>query len=188
MESYKRHTQDLNIIIVPESKTCGWGWRQGIAAARAPYIALTSDDLECVSNRWADVCAEVVDEGLLPCPRVYRPDGLIESQGGDMTAVAHLHAHHRKDRAPTDFTTVPFMSAKQAEMIGMVDLQYACDVWVSYRGRQLGYETVLAHGYDLVHHYEMAGRGAGYSQNERNEMDTATMYEELAKHEVLDVR
>jgi hypothetical protein len=63
----------------------------------------------------------------------------------------------------------------------MLPIQYSCDVWVSYRGRQLGYETRLVHGYDLVHHQEQVGRGAGMAQHERDAMDTATMREELAK-------
>ena len=90
-----------------------------------------------------------------------------------MDAIGHLLNRHRKDWSPCDFTTVPFMSASQAEAIGMLDIQYSCDVWVSYRGRQLGYETVLRHGYDLVHHQEQVGRGAGMSQNERDAIDTA---------------
>ena len=61
----------------------------------------------------------------------------------------------------------------------MLDIQYCCDVWVSYRGRQLGYDTVLRHGYDLVHHQEQVGRGAGMSQNERDAIDTAVMRERL---------
>ena len=96
-----------------------------------------------------------------------------------MSAVGHLLNRHRKDGAPCDFTVVPFLSRYQAEVIGMLDIQYSCDVWVSYRGRQLGYETVLRHGYDLVHHQEQVGRGAGMSQNERDAIDTQTMFEQL---------
>ena len=183
VESFRKNTADLNVIVVSESVTCGWGWRQGLAASRAPYVALVADDLECVSDIWAEVCIATVDKGLLPCPRVYTPEGAIESQGGDMNAVAHLANRHRKDKALCDFTTVPFMSAKQAEKIGMLDIQYCCDVWVSYRGRQLGYETVLRHRYDLVHYQEQVGRGAGMGQAERNEMDAETMFKRLAEYE-----
>ena len=62
----------------------------------------------------------------------------------------------------------------------MIPTQYCCDVWVSYRGRQLGYETVLRHGFDLIHHQEQVGRGAGMSQNDRDALDMETMLEELA--------
>lgn len=186
IESFKRLTtdHDLNPIVVPDSKTCGWGWKQGIVASRAPYVALVADDLELISDDWADICISTVDQGLLPCPRVYRPDGTIESQGGDMNAYGHILARHRKDESPTDFTTVPFMSREQVDAIGMIPTQYACDTWASYRGRQLGYETVLRHGYDFIHYQEQVGRGAGMTQNERDAMDSQTMREELAKLEV----
>lgn len=182
IESFKTHTSvDLNPIVVSDSRTCGWGWRQGIAASQAPYLALVADDLELISDKWFEVCAETVDEGLLPCPRVYRPDGTVESQGGDLKAYGHLRAQHRKDRSPCDFVTVPFVSREQIERIGMLDVQYACDTWISYRGRQLGYETVLRHGWDLVHYQEQAGRGAGMDQNMRDAMDTEFMHMELAR-------
>jgi hypothetical protein len=179
VDSFKARTDDLGVIVVPDSKTCGWGWKQGLAASQAPYVALVADDLECISDTWAQVCMEMADEGLLACPRVWTPDRAIESQGGDMNALGHIIPRYRKDRSPTDFTTVPFMSREQAEAIGMLDVQYSCDVWVSYRGRQLGYETVLVHGYDLVHHQEQVGRGAGMAQNDRDAMDTETMLEAL---------
>lgn len=173
----------LNVIVVPDSKTCGWGWRQGLVASRAPYVALVADDIECVSDAWSHVCKRVADAALLPCPRVYRPDGVIESQGGDMNALGHIVSRHRKDRAACDFTTVPFLNRRQAEQIGMIDTQYCCDVWVSYRGRQLGYQTVLCHGYDLMHYQEQVGRGAGMAQHDRDEMDRVAMFAELQKYE-----
>ena len=60
--------------------------------------------------RVVERCIEAADEDLLACPRVYTPQGAIESQGGDMDAVGHLLNRHRKDGAPCDFTTVPFIS------------------------------------------------------------------------------
>lgn len=172
---------DLSTIIVRDSETCGAGWKRGLESSDAPYVALIADDLECANQKWVEVCIETVEEGLLPCPRVYTPAGDIESQGGDMNALGHILARHRKDQAPTDFTTVPFLSREQIERIGMIETQYGCDVWVSYRGRQLGYETVLRHGFDLIHHQEQVGRGAGMAQNERDAMDTETMHKELAR-------
>jgi hypothetical protein len=141
---------------------------------------LSADDIECVSSNWAEVCIETVDAGDLPCPRVWQPDGGIESQGGDMySSTGHLIRRHQRDLTSVDFTTVPFMSEEQAAQIGMIPTQYCCDVWVSYRGRRLGYETVLRHGYDLMHYQEQVGRGAGMAQHERDAMDTKTMQEAL---------
>lgn len=183
LTSFGKRTDDLNTIVMRESKTCGEGWLKGLELSEAPYVLLVADDIECASDSWFEVCREVADEGLLPCPRVWTPDGSVESQGGDMNAMGHIIARYQKDRTPVDFTTVPFMSREQADAIGMIETQYGCDTWVSYRGRQLGYETVLTHGYDLVHHQHPVGRGAGMSQPERDAMDTQTMREELAKHE-----
>lgn len=184
-ESFEQNTYEsnghrLNVIVVPDSKTCGWGWQQGLMASDAPYVALVADDIECRSGYWAEVCIDTVDMDFIPCPRVFTPDGRIESQGGDMHAFGHILQRPRRNESLCDFTTVPFLSRQQADEIGMIGTQYACDVWASYRGRQLGYDTILRHGYDLIHHQHPVGRGAGMSQNERDALDTQTMFTELA--------
>lgn len=179
LSSFEARSDDLTAIIVRDSPTCGQGWIEGLERSTAPYVLLACDDQECASSVWAEVCIEAADEGLLPCPRVYTPGGMIESQGGDMNAPGHLITRHRKDRSPCDFTVVPFMSREQVERIGMLPVHYGSDVWVSYRGRQLGYETVLVHGFDLIHHQEQIGRGAGMTQNERDAMDCETVFAEL---------
>lgn len=182
LESFERFTDaNLNEIVVQNSETCGAGWIEGLERSSAPYVALVADDLQLASDTWVEVCIETVEKGLLPCPRVYQPDGTIESQGGDMNAYGHILSRHTKDWAEVGFTTVPFLSREQIDRIGMIPTQYACDTWVSHRGRQLGYETVLRHGYDFIHHQEQVGRGAGMGQNERDALDTRTMHEELAR-------
>lgn len=179
LASFERHATVLNEIVIQNSSTCGEGWMEGLKRAKADHIAFVADDLECIGPDWLDVCIETVNLGMLPCPRVYTPQGTIESQGGDMNAYGHLIARPTKDLREVDFTTVPFCSREQIEAIGMIPTQYCCDVWVSYRGRQLGYETVLRHGYDLIHHQHPVGRGAGMGQNERDAMDCAAMFDKL---------
>lgn len=183
LESFAGAYENLIVTTIVDSPTCGEGWMTGLETAEAPYVALVADDLELVSDRWPECCIEVVDRGALPCPRVYTPEGIVESQGGDMNAVGHILPRHRRNGSPCDFTTVPFMSRQQAERIDMLPIQYSCDVWVSYRGRQLGYETELCHGFDLIHYQEQAGRGAGMSQGERDAMDTAAMFAKLEEHD-----
>lgn len=183
LESFDRFTDEaLNEIIIRDPPTCGEGWIEGLERSKSPYVALVADDLEVISENWAEVCISTVDRGLLPCPRVYGPDLAIESQGGDMNAYQHVLARHTKDSAEVDFTTVPFCSREQIDRIGMLPIHYGSDVWVSHRGRQLGYETILRHGWDLIHHRESPARGAGMTQDERDAMDTQTMREELARH------
>lgn len=172
--------------VIEDSKTCGWGWELGMELSTADYLLLACDDQEFLGEQWVDICVETVEEGLLPCPRVWLPNGAIESQGGDMDAFAHIIGRPQKDRTLVDYTTIPFLSAKQAQEIGMLaDLHYCTDVWVSYRGRQLGYETVLRHGFDVRHWHEAPHRGAGMSQSDRDAMDEATMRKELSKCESL---
>jgi hypothetical protein len=182
--SYRRTASvEVNPIVVSESKTCGWGWQQGLAARRAPYVLLACDDQEAISERWADVCIATAEAGMLPCPRVWFADGSLESNGGDMEMLNHVNPRPQKDGTSVGYTTVPFMSAEQAEAIGMLDVHYAGDVWVSYRGRQLGYETVLRHGFDLVHHRVEHGRGAGMTVVERDAIDCEAVFARLEELE-----
>lgn len=173
--SFVAVSDEVNPIVVKDSPTCGEGWITGLRESTADHVALVADDLELVSDTWPECCVEVTERGAIPCPRVFRADGIVESQGGDMNALGHILARHRKNGSPCDFTTVPFLTREQSLRIGMIPTQYCCDVWVSYRGRQLGYETELCHGFDLIHYQEQAGRGAGMEQGERDALDTGTM-------------
>ena len=148
----------LNHIVVSGYPACGQAWEAGIRVSDAPYLMLCADDIEAMDSDWIEPCVEAVDEDLLPAPMVFRPDGSIESAGGDMAASGCLLTDVRPNRQPVDFTPMPFLSRAQIESIGMIPSHMMCDVWVSHRGRQLGYETVLLHDYRLVHHHEMVGR------------------------------
>jgi hypothetical protein len=148
----------LNHIIVRDEPTCGLAWIEGIKRSSAEYLLLTADDIEAQDDGWIEPCVEAVDDGYLPAPVVYRPNGTVESAGGDMNSPACLITDIQADWTPVDFTVMPFWSREQARKIRMIPAHYLCDTWVSHRGRQLGYETVLRHGYHLVHHHEMTGR------------------------------
>lgn len=154
LESYHRCTAKdvLTVIVIKDEETCGIAWKKGMALSNAPYVHLTCDDLEMRSETWAGVCCETVDEGFLPCPVIYRPNESIESCGGDTNSAGHLISTMQPDKTPCGFTVLPFMSREQADAIGMVDSHYKSDVYVSDKGRQLGYETVVRHGYELIHH------------------------------------
>lgn len=142
----------LTFIVIRDEETCGAAWRKGMELSNAPYVHLTCDDLELVSDTWAGACCETVDEGLLPCPIVYRPNGEIESCGGDMNLGTNLITEEQPDKTQCDFTVVPFLSREQADAIGMIDAHYKSDVYVSHRGRQLGYETVVRIPYAFKHY------------------------------------
>ena len=178
IESYERNTAKdvLTFIVVKDEPTCGAAWKKGLGLSTAPYVALSCDDLEMTSPTWAGVACETVDRGELPCPIVRRPDGSLESCGGDMNAPACLISHMQEDGTVVDFTPVPFMSREQADAISMLEIHYGSDVWVSHRGRQLGYETTVTWGYEFVHHRSDIKR----RQAEPGEMATVTKALEAA--------
>lgn len=190
LRSYKLHAGlaiELNEIVIKDSETCGWGWRQGLKQAESDFVLLACDDQECVGPNWTMKAIEAATKGHIVCPRVWLADGAIESNGGDMRAYAHVNRQPLKDWSGVDYTTIPFLKRGQIEAIGMLDIHYASDVWVSYRGRQLGWETVLRHGFDVVHHQESVGRGAGMTQGERDQVDCATMYAKIEEMEIREL-
>ena len=162
---------EANHIVVHGYPSCGEAWAAGIRNSEADYLMLCADDIEAIDNAWIEPCVEAADEGLLPAPMVFRPDGSIESAGGDMAASGCLLTDVRPNRAVVDFTPMPFLSRAQIERIGMIPSHMMCDVWVSHRGRQLGYETVLLHDYRLTHHHEMTGRKDGTGPSDQQIYD-----------------
>lgn len=190
LKSFQERTDPdvLNTIAVHDSETCGGGWKLGLEQSTADYVLLACDDQMVVgpAGVWAARAQEAADAGYIVCPRVWSPEGRVESNGGDMNAYEHISKQPKRDWTPVDYTTVPFLAREAIERIGMLDIHYASDVWVSYRGRQLGYTTVIRHGFDIVHFQEAVGRGAGMGQGERDQMDCATMREELEQLEAVE--
>lgn len=169
----------LEVLVVEGSPTCGLAWQEGAGCASGDYIHLTADDLE-PHDGWWEPAVEACDLKKLPCPIVFNPDGNVQSAGGDLDAPSCLRTRIGEDWSPVPFTTVPFMSVRQWDAIGMIPLHYFTDVWVSERGAQLGIGTVLRTGYTLTHHNEPAGRGAGMSQGERSIHDAHAFMELIA--------
>jgi hypothetical protein len=159
VESYQRHASvDLNVIVIRDEPTVGLAWLEGIDQSSAPYVHLCCDDLEQVSPTWAETCIEITDAGQIPCPVVRRPDGSLESCGGDMNRPDCLVSEMLEDRTEVDFTTVPFGSREQIDAISMTTGHYETDTYFSHKGRQLGWPTVVAHGFEVVHHRSDVGR------------------------------
>jgi hypothetical protein len=158
--AYRERSQgaQLEIITVPKSPCCGVGWLEGASISEGDYIHLSADDLEPHEGWWQPAVA-TCDDGLIPAPTVYNPDGSVQSAGGDLTAPNCLLTDEAiEDLTPVPYTPVPFVTRDQWERIGMIPAHYMTDVWVSYRGRQLGIETVWRAGYAFMHHNEPVGR------------------------------
>lgn len=160
LASYEKHTAKgtFNFIVIRDEDTCGVAWSKGMELSTAPYVHLSCDDLELREDGWLDACRESTDEGFLPCPVVYRPDNTLESCGGDMNSGSNLIGHMQDDKTVCDFTTVPFMNREQADAIGMIGAHYKSDVYVSHRGRALGYETHVRSAYAFTHYSEAVKR------------------------------
>jgi hypothetical protein len=159
IDSCKANTAaHLDFIVVRDEPTCGRAWQRGLTLCTNPFVWLACDDLEVTSPTWAGAAIEVVDAGQIPCPLIHRPDGSIESCGGDMSAPACLLTSKSDDGTPVDFTPSPFLSLEMAQEIGMHAGHYSTDVYVSHKGRRLGYPTVVCKDFQLTHHHSMVKR------------------------------
>jgi uncharacterized protein (DUF736 family) len=158
--SYEQNTAPdaITITVIRGQDTVGKAWIEGMAKTSEPFVHLSCDDIEMASPTWAAACVEVASDGKLPAPIVRRPDGSVESAGGDMNRAHCLIEDIQADGTEVDFTPLPFMSREQADQIGMIEAHYMTDVFVSYKGRQFGYPTVVTHGYEVTHHHENPGR------------------------------
>lgn len=163
----------VNPIVVRGASSCGEGWIEGLRRSGGDYVLLCADDIEAHPDLCLVECKITADEGYLPAPIVYRPNGSIESAGGDMSAPACLLSRVEADWTPVDFTPMPFLSREQIRKIRMIPAHYMTDVYASYRGRDLGYETVLRTPYRLIHHHLAVGRIHGGSAKDRAIFDEA---------------
>lgn len=160
VESYERHTVRgiYNLIVITDEETCGKAWLRGMEKAQCDHIHLTCDDLEVTSPTWAGACMEAVANGKMPAPIVRRPDGSLESCGGDMNAMHCLISKLQPNGAEVDFSPVPFGSREQVEAIGMHPGHYETDTYFSHKGRELGWPTVVTYGYEFMHHHSNVKR------------------------------
>ena len=149
---------DLNHIVVTGQPTCGLGWIEGIKRSSADYLLLCCDDIEADPKCDLSAAIEATNDGYLPAPVIHRPNGTLESAGGDMGRPACLISEVQPDWTPVDFTPMPFGTREQVRKIRMIGAHYLTDTYWSHKGRQLGYETVLRHDFRLIHHHHSVGR------------------------------
>lgn len=172
--AYER-TEGVNVIVVEDSPTCGQGWMTGFEQSTAPYVHLAADDIEPCNPNWLKACMDVADNDCLPCPVVWNPARELESCGGNMSAADCLNKTLVPDGTEVDFGGAPFLTSEQFRQIGMLPIQVCSDVWVHYRGHQLGMRSVVCRDFELVHHRP------SYASNLE---DMAVMEAALKEHEV----
>jgi len=126
---------------------CNEGYRQ----AKGDVILFTSHDLEALPGWHIGPLLHLSVHDELPAPRVYNflapPDGEWDN------------TEDGADGAIPEFTRIPIMRRDQYERIGeWPEIPYYADIWVSDKGRRVGIETRMVHGYDFIHHWCGIGR------------------------------
>lgn len=158
VEAYRRTAPDALVFIERGHPSCGAAWIAGAEkAAPFDYLHLTADDLE-PHDGWLETALETVQKGYIPAPLVYHPNGELESAG-----LANFGCHRGvySDWMMIEGTTVPFLTRKMWDRIGMIPVHYCTDLWVSHQGRNWGWETVVRTGMRFTHYNAPAGRNYG---------------------------
>ena len=153
LSAYKRGTVEMpfEVIVIEGKSTCGEAWAEGGEQAKGDYLHFSADDLEPHEDWWlpAVYCVDVL--GKLPCPRIWSPNGALESCGAWGTEMP--------DGTETNIARIPFLSREQWEQGNWIlDSHYYTDNWIWHRGQQLGIPTVVTHRYDFTHYYASEGR------------------------------
>jgi len=162
--AYAAHTQDYELIVVPNKPTCGEAWVVGADRAVGDHIHFSADDLQ-PHKGWADAAREVCARGFLPAPRILNDDGTLQSCG------------NWEEEAPTgeqtEFTRIPFLSREQWDRIAplacdfLKTAHYYTDNAISAAGAHLGIRTGVHRDYLFTHSLAEPGRGAGMTWRDR---------------------
>jgi hypothetical protein len=141
-----------DVEVVVERNGSNWGEAINFAAERATgtHFFLGSDDHEVLPGWW-EAAAGVCDRGLLPAPKMFNTDGSLQSCGE--------WEREQPDGDTTEFSRVPFVSRAQWELFGPLLPIHFSDVYLCTNAREVhGVETVVCHGYRLIHHFAQESR------------------------------
>lgn len=173
----QRSVHELQIITLHDMPTCGQAWNAGAGQATGDYLHFSADDLE-PHEGWDAAAVATAGAGMLPAPRIVRPDGRLDYCG--------VHRRELPDGMPVEMSVIPFMSREQWERIGPVlPIHYFTDNWISFRGRRAGYPTVVRRAFAFTHHWAEVGRGAGMSYEARMAHDHAA-YEQAVAEDITE--
>lgn len=158
--SYERAALGIKheIEVVSGQPSCGEAWRVGVEGKSFDYVLLSADDHVVLPGFFPPLIEAVKDKDMLPTPLVLNADGKLQSAGGQLGAPGDVRTDFYGDWMPVDYCPVPFLGREQWEQIGMLPIHYGSDVWVSYRGRQVGFQSCLRTESRLIHDYHPAGR------------------------------
>jgi len=148
---YEQRTDaEIEWLIVHDRPTCGQAWNEGAAQATGTFLHLSADDLEPWTFHWLSVAIHATQRGGVPL--------------GTVREGAELFGN--------DFCRVPFCRREWWQDIP-ADLHYYTDNAFTDLMVRDGHEPVTAPGYDFLHRKAMVGRGAGMSESDRMERDSA---------------
>jgi hypothetical protein len=148
--AYAAHTDDYELIVVPNRPTCGLAWQDGADLAEGEFLHFTADDIEPHVGWWQAAVA-CVETGAIPSPRILNTDGSLQSSGEWGVDLA--------DGTVTAIARIPFMSREQWDTLGpSLPIHYYTDNWIAYRAAQAGIPTVVCRGYEFTHHFAPEGR------------------------------
>jgi glycosyltransferase involved in cell wall biosynthesis len=148
--SIRQTTPKHEFLIYRNLPTCGAGWNLGIIEARGDYILLFADDLEAHPGWW-EAGVEALARNVIPCPRILNPDGSLQSCG--------TFAEEAPDGTPAVVARVPFLTRYMASaMHPIFENHYLGDHWITWRGNQLGWPTLVVRSMLFTHHFAMEGR------------------------------
>lgn len=157
--------------------TCGQAWRAGVEQTTGNLLHLTADDLEPhVEWDWAAI--NILADGQIPCPVVYEPDGAVQSTHG-VSYQQGISTEPKQHTEPVGFTTVPTLRREWWPHIGMPDLHYCSDAWVSVKARQIGIETVACPSMRFTHHNDPVGRGAAAGEQHTQTANDRALFTRL---------
>lgn len=150
LDSIRRTLPGFEWLVYKDHPTCGIGWNLGISEASGDYILLFADDLEAHPGWW-QAGVESLERGEIPCPRILNPDGTLQSCG--------TFAEEAEDGTPSVVARVPFLTKEMAKaMYPVMENHYMGDHWITWKGEQLGWPTLVNRGVVFTHHFAQEGR------------------------------
>lgn len=167
--AYEANTAStFELLTFKDRPGVAYGWQLGAEAARGRYIQLANDDNE-VRPGWDEAAIRCVDEWeAQPAPRVFDPDGSPWAGG-----VADQDPRFLKHGAEVPLSTIPFLARAWWPAVTPLPpgMHYFTDNWIGWRLQAARIPTRVCHGYDVVHSWARAHRGAGWSEPQRMGVD-----------------
>lgn len=150
LASIEETTPRYEFLVYRNLPTCGAGWNVGIIEAKGDYILLYADDLEAHPGWW-EAGTEALLRNVIPCPRILNADGTLQSCG--------TFPEEAPDGTPSVVARVPFLTRHMAQVMHPIfDQMYMGDHWITWRGQQLGWPTLVVRSMEFTHHFAPEGR------------------------------